>query len=171
MPASEELVADQIVLVVDHYRLVIISILGIHHGGREPFVEILMVLYDSLRSASLRRIGLLQNGLVLLCVLGLLPPRLLPLFLAHISRVPLGPDLHDTSLGSAANCYALAVVGSVFLREDILEYRQLVIINVEQVVLFVVIVVKVYNAEVIGGAGLVSSLSIVMYVVVVGCLI
>ena len=141
LSACEKLITYQIVLVVNYNWLVIISILGIHHWCWKSFVKLLVILHLSLWSNSLCWIWLLQNGLVFLGVLALLSSRLLSLFFAHISWFSLRPDFHDASLRSTSDCDTLAIVWSIFLWEDILKHREFVIINVKQIIFFIVIVV------------------------------
>ena len=171
LSTGEELITYQIVLVVNYNWLVIISILGIHHWCWKSFVKLLKILHLSLWSASLCGIWLLQNRLVFVGVLTFLSSRLLSLFFADISWFSLRPDFHDASLRSTSDCDTLAIVWSIFLGEDILEHREFVIINVKQIIFFIVIVVKIYYAEVICWAWLISSLPIVMDVIIVRCLI
>jgi hypothetical protein len=60
--------------------------------------------------------------------------------------------------------HALSIVRSILLGEDIFENGKLVIINIEQVVLLIVIVVKVDDAEVVCGTLIVSLLSRVVMI-------
>lgn len=80
--------------------------------------------------------------------------------------VPVGSDLHDASLGPTAYGDALGIIWPIFLGYDVLQYGQLVIINVEEIVLFVLVVVEVDDAEVVRGTLVIPMLPIIQIVVI-----
>lgn len=60
-------------------------------------------------------------------------------------------DLHDATLRPAADGHALAVVRSVLLRNDVLQDRQFVVVHVKEIVLIILVVVQVDDAEIVRG--------------------
>ena len=75
-------------------------------------------------------------------------------------------DLHDATLGPAPDGYTLSIVWPVLLGYNVFQNWQLVIVNVEEVVLFIFVVVEVDDAEVVRWTLIVSVSSIVEVVAV-----
>ena len=176
---DEEVVADQIVLVVDDDRLVFVPVLQAHDRAALglclqvlpatfAFWHVLVLLDGALRADSLGRVRLLEDTLVLLSLFGRVAARTLALLAGDYLWLSLWPNLHDAALGPASDGHALAVVRPVFLREYVLEDRELVVIDIEEVVLLIVVVVEVNDSEVVCGALVVPLLPRVAVVGVSG---
>ena len=63
--------------------------------------------------------------------------------------INLRSDFDCATLASWADCNTFAVVGSVFLAEDVFENWKFVIVNIKEVVDIILFVIKVYNSKII----------------------
>ena len=64
----------------------------------------------------------------------------------------LWPYLHSSTLRPAPNSHAFPIIRPVLLGKDVLENRQFIIINIKEVVLLIIVVVKVDDAQIIAWA-------------------
>lgn len=172
---DEEVVADQVVLVVDDDRLVLVPVLQAHHRASLrlclevlpatfSFWHVLVLLDGALRADPLGRVRLLEDALVLLGLFGCVAARTLALLAGNYLWLSLRPNLHDATLRPASDGHALAVVRPIFLGEYVLEHRELVVIHIEEIILLIVVVVKVDDSEVVRGALVVPLLPRVVVV-------
>jgi hypothetical protein len=74
----------------------------------------------------------------------------------------LWPYLHGSTLRPAPNSHAFSIIRPILLGKDVLENGQLIIINIKEIILFIIVVVKIDDAQIITWALIIFLLSSIL---------